>query len=177
MIFAPHTEVGIYKRKQVSKKTRTRPRKRSRKQERKQELDQESDQENKEKNFFFLIYVEVFVSYFLTFLFSFINSHLCTLYRCLVYSCSQRQTRATKRKLASSQLILSILRPERLTGSCCRCGRPSKERRTSIKTDEWWWQKRLFWNMPAIKHGIFWEQHICTYSTYLIMQFIFILYD
>ena len=54
-------EVGIYKRKQESKKTRTRPRKRTRKQEhknstkkaikktRKQELDQESDQEKKKK--------------------------------------------------------------------------------------------------------------------------------
>ena len=48
-----HPEVGFYKRKQESKKTRTRPRKRSRKQERKQELDQENDQEKKENTLFF----------------------------------------------------------------------------------------------------------------------------
>ena len=47
-----HTEVGIYKRKQESKKAGTRPIKRSRKQEGKQELDQESDQEKKKTTFF-----------------------------------------------------------------------------------------------------------------------------
>ena len=47
-------EVGIYKRKQESQKTRTQTRKRSRK-TRKQELDQESDQEKKKNFLFFLI--------------------------------------------------------------------------------------------------------------------------
>ena len=40
------TEVGIYKRKQESKKKRFRPRKRSKKKERKHALDQETDQDN-----------------------------------------------------------------------------------------------------------------------------------
>ena len=48
--------MGIYKRKQVSKKTRTRPRKRPRK---------------KEKNFLFFL-----ITFLVEFLFSFINSHL-----------------------------------------------------------------------------------------------------
>ena len=68
------SELGIYKRKQESKKTRTRPRKRSRK----QELDQESDHEKRKTILFFLItfLVEILFSCFLTSLFSFINSHL-----------------------------------------------------------------------------------------------------
>ena len=44
-----HTEVGIDKRKQESKKTRTRPRKK----ERKHALDQEGVQEKKKKTLFF----------------------------------------------------------------------------------------------------------------------------
>ena len=57
-----HSEVGIYKRKQESKKTRikrTRPRKRSRK--------QENDQEKKKNLYFFLDY---FLGRALVFLFS-----------------------------------------------------------------------------------------------------------
>ena len=65
-----NTEVGIYKRKQESKKKRTRPRKQSRK--------QENDQEKKKNLFSLIIFlVEFLLSCFLTFLFSFINSHLC----------------------------------------------------------------------------------------------------
>ena len=85
--FVHLSEVGIYKRLQESKKTRTRPRKRSRKQKkqeldqekikksRKQELNQESDQA-KRKTFFFLDHflgqVLVFLSsYFLVFFYKF----------------------------------------------------------------------------------------------------------
>ena len=50
--YLDRSEVGIYKRKQEGKKTRTRPRKRSRKKERKHALDKESVQEKK-KTFFF----------------------------------------------------------------------------------------------------------------------------
>ena len=53
--------MGIYKRKQESKKTR------------KHAFDQESDQEKKEKLSFFLVH---FLGRVLVFLFSFINSHL-----------------------------------------------------------------------------------------------------
>ena len=60
------TELGIYKRQQESKKTRTRPRKRSRKQNknstkkaikktRKQEIKQELDQEKKKKKLSFFL--------------------------------------------------------------------------------------------------------------------------
>ena len=80
-------EVGIYKRKQASTKTRTQPRKRSikqrktrtrpRKRSRKQELNQESDKKRKYFLFFLITFlVEFLFSCFLTFLFSFINSHL-----------------------------------------------------------------------------------------------------
>ena len=85
--------MGIYKRKQESKKTKSRPRKRSRKnenkkenknstkkaikktrkQERKQELDQEIDKEKK-KNF--SLFLDHFLGRVLVILFSFINSHL-----------------------------------------------------------------------------------------------------
>ena len=60
LVLHTHTEVGIYKRKQESRKTR------------KQVLDQESDQEKKKKTFIF----SWSSSCFFTFLFSFINSHL-----------------------------------------------------------------------------------------------------
>ena len=83
-MFLWNLEVGIYKRKQESKKTR--------KMERKQELDQESDQEKKKIfpffllaflvervfSFFFFLFSWTLSwsnSYFLDFLFSFINSH------------------------------------------------------------------------------------------------------
>ena len=84
------TEVGIYTRKQESKKTRTRTRKRSRKQEKKkenknstkkaikkkkeskQELDQESDQDHfLGRVLVFLLFSFFLYSYFLVFFFKF----------------------------------------------------------------------------------------------------------
>ena len=59
----PTSEVGIYKRKQESKKTR------------KQELDQESDQENKKKRKIILFFL---LSYFLAFFYKFPSLYVQT---------------------------------------------------------------------------------------------------
>ena len=60
------TEVGIYKRKQESKKTRKHAfDQEKKKKERKHTLDQESDQEKKKKKHFFIFFlVESVFSYF-----------------------------------------------------------------------------------------------------------------
>ena len=68
------TEVGIYKRKQEIKKTRTRPGKRSRKQENKNSTKKAT--KKKRKTFFFSWSLSWSISCFLSFLLSFINSHL-----------------------------------------------------------------------------------------------------